>query len=314
VPRARITGVATVVAFHAHPDDEVLLTGGTLALLAAGGHRVVVVVACDGVMGEATGAGGRVRLDELEASASVLGAARVVHLGYADSGHGPVLYPDPGDRVRFARADVDEAAAKLVTLLRHECADVLISYDRQGGYGHRDHRQVHAVGRRAVEMVETVRLLEATLPRRPIVALFHVTRALRLTVRYDAAAIRRSFSPRSEISYRVNVRRFAPQKQRALAAHTSQRAGTGRGARALRMLVRLPTPVFGLLLGHEWFGEPGAARPDTLAPDILRPAGHTSPQVEPPLISVSGDDAVLSKNPRKSRSPVVVPGTTTAPP
>src|SRR5580658_2301411 len=76
-------GMATVVAFHAHPDDEVLLTGGTLARLAAEGHRVVVVVACDGVMGEATGPGARVRLDELEASAAVLGVARVVHLGYA---------------------------------------------------------------------------------------------------------------------------------------------------------------------------------------------------------------------------------------
>jgi GlcNAc-PI de-N-acetylase len=46
--------MATIVAFHAHPDDEVLLTGGTLARLAAEGHRVVIVVATDGVMGPAT--------------------------------------------------------------------------------------------------------------------------------------------------------------------------------------------------------------------------------------------------------------------
>ena len=42
--------MATIVAFHAHPDDEVLLTGGTIAWLAAGGHRVIIVVACDGDM------------------------------------------------------------------------------------------------------------------------------------------------------------------------------------------------------------------------------------------------------------------------
>jgi LmbE family N-acetylglucosaminyl deacetylase len=42
--------VATIVAFHAHPDDEVLLTGGTIARLAAGGHRVIIVMACDGDM------------------------------------------------------------------------------------------------------------------------------------------------------------------------------------------------------------------------------------------------------------------------
>jgi LmbE family N-acetylglucosaminyl deacetylase len=76
--------VTTVAAFHAHPDDEVLLTGGTLAKLAADGHRVVIVVATDGCMGEASDG----RLAELRASARILGAARVVHLGYADSSCG----------------------------------------------------------------------------------------------------------------------------------------------------------------------------------------------------------------------------------
>jgi LmbE family N-acetylglucosaminyl deacetylase len=106
--------MATVVAFHAHTDDEVLLTGGTLARLAAEGHRVVIAVATDGIMGPATGpgiwSGTRDRLAELRASAAQLGAARVVHLGYADSGHGPVLFPDPPDRPRFVRADPGEAA------------------------------------------------------------------------------------------------------------------------------------------------------------------------------------------------------------
>jgi LmbE family N-acetylglucosaminyl deacetylase len=72
--------MATVVAFHAHPDDEVLLTGGTLARLAAEGHRVVIAVATDGIMGPATGPGiwpgTRDRLAELRASAAQLGAAR----------------------------------------------------------------------------------------------------------------------------------------------------------------------------------------------------------------------------------------------
>jgi len=104
--------MATVVAFHAHPDDEVLLTGGTLARLAAEGHRTVVVVACCGGLG----ADPETRLAELRVSAARLGVARVVHLGYADSGHGPVLYPDPPGQVRFARADPDEAAGKLANI------------------------------------------------------------------------------------------------------------------------------------------------------------------------------------------------------
>jgi LmbE family N-acetylglucosaminyl deacetylase len=75
--------VAATLAFHAHPDDEVLLPGGTLARLAAEGHRVIIVVACDGVMGPATGPGGQARLDMLRASAAALGVHQVRHLGYA---------------------------------------------------------------------------------------------------------------------------------------------------------------------------------------------------------------------------------------
>ena len=162
--------MATVVAFHAHPDDEVLLTGGTLAKLADQGHRVVIVVASDGVMGDATAPGAGTRLNELRASASVLGAARVVHLGYADSGHGPVLFADPPDRARFVRADIDEAAARLVSLLRDERAQVLLSYDAGGGNGHRDHIRVHEVGARAAELAGTIRVQARRSRGAPIAA------------------------------------------------------------------------------------------------------------------------------------------------
>jgi len=264
-----MANMATVVAFHAHPDDEALLTGGTLARLAAEGHRVVIALASDGVMGEATGAGGHVRLDELRASASVLGAARVVHLGYADSGHGPLLYPDPPDRVRFARADVDEAAAKLAHLLRDEDAEVLLSYDARGGYGHRDHVKVHEVGARAAEMAGAVRVLEATFPREPVVWLFRVLRFLRLAVHCDMPAVRTAGSPWSAITHRVDVRRFAAHKRAALAAHQSQLNGRGRASPVFRALPRLPVPIFGLLLGREWFVEPGRPPATRVSGDIL---------------------------------------------
>ena len=138
--------MATIVAFHAHPDDEAILTGGTLAQLAAEGHQVVIVVACDGAMWQNDGT---VRLERFRASAAILGAARAEHLGYADSGHGPVLFPDPPGRVRFARADLEEAAGQLADIIRSERADLLLSYDAAGGYGHRDHVKVHEVGGRA---------------------------------------------------------------------------------------------------------------------------------------------------------------------
>jgi hypothetical protein len=55
----------------------------------------------------------------------------------------------------------------------------------------------------------------------------------------------------------VNVRRYAAQKQAALAAHRSQHSGGGRAGRLMRLLTRLPAPVFAVLLGYEWFARPG---------------------------------------------------------
>jgi LmbE family N-acetylglucosaminyl deacetylase len=274
--------VATVVSFHAHPDDEALLTGGTLARLSAEGHRVVVVVACDGIMGPAASGrtaapGGRSRLDELRDSASVLGVARVVHLGYADSGHGPVLYPDPPDRQRFVRADVSEAAQRLASVMSQERADLLLSYDNAGGYGHRDHVAVHQVGRRAASLAD-VRLLEATLPRELVVWIVRLLQLVRLLVRFDLHAETWG-TPRSQITHHVNARKFAARKRAALAAHKSQIGAAGRGSRAFWVLVRLPVPVFGLLLGGEWFVEPGPSRASATAdglPSLFKVTGRSS--------------------------------------
>jgi LmbE family N-acetylglucosaminyl deacetylase len=256
--------MATVVAFHAHPDDEVLLTGGTVAKLAAQGHRVVLVVACDGAIWEPNA-----RLDEFRESAAILGAARTEHLGYADSGRGPVLYPDPPGQVRFARADPAEAAAKLAALLREEGADLLLSYDAQGGYGHRDHVKVHEVGARAAALTG-VRVLEATVPRELAIQVFGVLHRLTgLVSRYTAEEARNAGTPRAAITHRVNVRRFAARKQAALAAHRSPANGKGRASRLFRLAVALPVPVFALLAGREWYTEPGAA-PGPVLDDILR--------------------------------------------
>src|SRR4051812_11414671 len=86
----------TLVCFHAHPDDEALLTAGVMAKAAAAGHRVVLVVATRGEAGLVASdfLAGEERLDErrwreLERSADLLGVARLEWLGYADSGSQP---------------------------------------------------------------------------------------------------------------------------------------------------------------------------------------------------------------------------------
>ncbi|BDH57357.1 PIG-L deacetylase family protein [Tsukamurella sp. PLM1] len=156
--------MATVVALNAHPDDETLIMGGTLAKLAAAGHHVVLVVATDGMMHGDDEPNPDQRLDELRTAAAALGAADARWLGYADSGMGAELYPDPPGRVRLARAGVDEAAQRVAAILREERADLLVGYDAAGGYLHRDHLAVHAIARRAAALAG-VRLVEATLPR-----------------------------------------------------------------------------------------------------------------------------------------------------
>jgi LmbE family N-acetylglucosaminyl deacetylase len=210
--------VATIVAFHAHPDDEVLLTGGTIARLAAEGHRVIIVVACDGEMWASADGGPGPRLGELRESAAILGADKAVHLGYADSGHGPVLFEDPPGRTRFARADVAEAAERLVALLTEEHADLLLSYDQQGGYGHRDHVRVHQVGARAAQLAG-VRVVEATVPRELVARFARLLLLLRLVTRHRLDEMRgygmpQSGMPQSAITRRVEVRRYAAQSER----------------------------------------------------------------------------------------------------
>src|SRR3954447_174798 len=120
----------TLVLFHAHPDDEAIATGGTMARAAAEGHRVVLVCATRGELGEVPDgflAPGETltqrRERELEAAAEILGCARVAFLGYRDSGmEGEATTAHAGS---FATADVEEAARRLAAILREEDAEVL---------------------------------------------------------------------------------------------------------------------------------------------------------------------------------------------
>ena len=162
--------MATLVSFHAHPDDEAIACGGTMAMAAAAGHRVVLVTATAGECGEvpdgilAPGETlGERRQKELADAATILGVARVEILGYRDSGMiGTKENEDPGC---FWQTPVDEAAARLARILAEERPDVFTVYDEHGNYGHPDHIQVHRVGVRAAEMAAVERVYEATMNR-----------------------------------------------------------------------------------------------------------------------------------------------------
>jgi LmbE family N-acetylglucosaminyl deacetylase len=140
-------------------------------------------------------------------------------------------------------------------ILREEKVDLLLSYDANGGYGHRDHVRVHEVGKRAAQLAGVPRVLEATLPREPITRVVNALKLMGVLRRYDPQAVRAAYTPRAAITHRIDVRKFARQKQAALAAHRSQIDGPGRAAPLMRILTRLPVPVFSLLMGREWFAE-----------------------------------------------------------
>ena len=262
----------TIVAFHAHPDDEALLTAGTMARLAAEGHRVVLVLATDGGAGLAAeelrrvGSLGARRLREAARSAEVLGVARVEWLGYADSGSGPEPEPDIPGATRFCRAPLDEAAERLAAVLRTERADLLISYDANGGYGHRDHKRVHEVGARAAAIAGTPRVLEATVPRDTIVrAVRAAARVYRFPTEFDPSSFERAFSARADITHRIDVRRHVAAKREAMRAHASQATGGGAasvgeggqtGDRTLAAFLRIPRPLYDLVFRREWFRDP----------------------------------------------------------
>lgn len=264
----------TVVSFHAHPDDEALLTAGTLARVAAEGHRVVLVSATAGELGLAASVFGRQetlaghRRAELQRSATAVGAQRVEFLGYGDSGLDGRAEPADGSEA-FARADVETAAGRLAELLREERADVLTSYDSSGGYGHPDHVQVHHVGARAAEIAGTPVVLEATVDQdllRRAVRLASLV--YRFPPEFDRTAFERAYAPRAVLTHKVDVRRYADRKRAAMAAHASQTTADS-GERTLAALLRLPQPLYRRVLGREWFIERGRTPERPLLDDVF---------------------------------------------
>ena len=242
----------TLVFVHAHPDDEALLTAGTMARATGEGHRVVLVVATDGAAGLTSEefqhdlAG--TRQAEVEASARALGVARTITLGYPDSGlHGDV----PGGFAQVGRFTI---AKRVAAICDEEGADVLVGYDPSGGYGHPDHIQVHRSVRTAAALCSRVpRLFEATLPREPIARAAHLAAALRLTpAEFSPAEFDAAWTPRADITHRVDVRSFLAAKDASLRAHSSQAAADGT-TRTLAVLTRLPRPLQALLLGTEYY-------------------------------------------------------------
>ena len=156
--------VATLLAVHAHPDDECSGTGGLLRLAANHGHTTILVTCTNGELGEANHPSLRlrprenvvdrrqlaqIRQRELTKAAAVLGITHLYMLGYHDSGmQGWETTQEPQ---AFVQADTKEVIGRLVHIMRQHRPDIVVTYDEHGGYGHPDHIMTHRMTMVAVD-------------------------------------------------------------------------------------------------------------------------------------------------------------------
>jgi LmbE family N-acetylglucosaminyl deacetylase len=243
----------TLMAVHAHPDDEATGTGGVLARYAAEGVRTVLVTCTDGGCGDGPGgakpgdpghdpaAVALMRRRELEASCGVLKVSDLEMLEYADSGMAG--WPSNDAPGSFWRTPVEEGAARLAGLMRHYRPDVVVTYDENGFYGHPDHIQAHRVTMAALRMTAlTPKVYWTTMPRSMMRRFGELVREFRGDMPEpdpaEAAAMAEIGLPDDEITTWVDTAAFSDQKFDALAAHASQGEN-----------------IFFLAMGKERFGE-----------------------------------------------------------
>jgi LmbE family N-acetylglucosaminyl deacetylase len=227
----------TLIAVHAHPDDEATGTGGVLAQAAAQGIRTVLVTCTDGACGD--GPGGvkpgepghdpqqvvEIRRPELEASCAVLGVDHLEWLGYADSGM--MGWPQNDAPHSFWNTPVDEAAAKLAELFETYQPDVVVTYDANGFYGHPDHIQAHRVTMAAVERTGIpAKVYWTTFPRSQMQRFGETMREAGAD--WDEPNVGAGGQeieiglPDEEVTTWIDITEYGEQKFKALAAHASQ--------------------------------------------------------------------------------------------
>jgi LmbE family N-acetylglucosaminyl deacetylase len=231
----------TLLAVHAHPDDESISTGGILAKYSAKGLRTVLAYATGGEAGDilnpefvAPKPGldiKEIRAIELEAAVKVLAVGAVYFLGYRDSGMAGSPYNDHPQA--FAQADIQEATARLVEIIRRVRPHVMVTYNEKGTYLHPDHIMANKVTLRAFQASGDAQYesKEALVPWQPAklyytaIPLERIRRMYRIVTDrgeepgFDPEVLG---TPEDKISTVVDVREYLSQKLEALNCHHSQ--------------------------------------------------------------------------------------------
>jgi|SRR5829696_1945799 len=250
----------TLMAVHAHPDDESSSTGGVLAMYADEGIRTVVVTCTNGELGDAPGgikpgdaghdesAVAAIRLAELDRACEILGVSALEKLGYHDSG-----MPEWDDKVRpetFWNVPIEESSARLAALMERYQPQVVVTYDEFGGYNHPDHVQANRITLAAVARTNIPTKLYFTARRWSDIEQLR-TRMAELGVdvgprpQIDPERRLRMEATAARITTTVDATQVAERKRDALRAHASQLAET--------WFAKMPDSMFNEVFGAESF-------------------------------------------------------------
>jgi len=250
----------TLMAVHAHPDDESSSTGGVLALYGDQGIRTVVVTCTNGELGDAPGgikpgepghdeaAVAAMRQRELEAACEILGVDVLERLGYHDSGM--VDWEFKGRPDAFCNVPFDESAGRVAALIEQYEPQVVVTYDADSGYDHPDHVQASRVTVAAVEKTAIPAKLYFTARRwRDFDQLRRRMVELGIDVgprpQIDEERLRRMEASAARITTTVDTTAVADRKRAALRSHASQLAET--------WFAKIPEAVFDEVFGMETF-------------------------------------------------------------
>jgi N-acetyl-1-D-myo-inositol-2-amino-2-deoxy-alpha-D-glucopyranoside deacetylase len=289
----------SLLLVHAHPDDECIPTGVTIAKYAAEGVRVTVVTCTLGEAGEIVAddlqhlaeqgpdALGQHRVTEMAAAAKELGLIDHRWLGGAgrwrDSGM--MGTPENDDPRAFWQADLAEATAALVEVIREVRPQVVVTYDDNGDYGHPDHIQAHRVTVAAIDKAadpaygagepwQVVKLYQTAFPKSVLRAGFEYFKASgdEFFAAYDSADEMPFGVPDEQVTTVVAAPEHVERKFAAMRAHRSQIRPDG-------VFFMLPPDVAAIGMGTEHYtltrGELGPDRGENgWETDLFSGIGH----------------------------------------
>jgi LmbE family N-acetylglucosaminyl deacetylase len=266
--------VLTLMAVHAHPDDEASSTGGVLASYADQGVRTVVVTCTNGEFGDAPGqikpgddghdeqAVAQLRLSELRQSCKILDVSQLELLGYHDSGMPDWEYKDRPNA--FCNVPLTEVAGRIGALIEVYRPQVVISYDDKGMYQHPDH--VHAAQAAAAAAAQTgipAKYYQIALRPSSWRKVWEALRELGVEVpdprEFSAEQLQQAAEAEARITTTVDITPVLARKREALLAHASQIEDS--------WFSKLPPEVAEVTFGHETFiratDTTGASLPET---------------------------------------------------